>query len=415
MPRTLIYASHCAVHADGKPDPFMMQEIPWLTAHFDKALMVSDYGTAVLQRGKESVSPPVRVGFTALRACLRTPFSRELWSESRRMVRERKWSMPSFLRLLRFTKRGLQMHIRIEQLLRGCVDSQTTLYSFWMSFDGYAAALSKRLHPKLRFVVRGHAFDIDEERNAANPYLMKRLIAAQADGVYLISEVAREQYMSYMRGNVDEKKVHVLAMGSGGEPVEKCKRAPRYAQEILRVVSCAKLISIKQVPVLVEAFAKWQGGPLHWTHIGGGEGMEALHRLAQEKLDPKENIIYELLGDLNTDEVNRVYEKRAFDVFINTSRKEGVPVAIMEAMRYGIPAIAPRVGGIPELVTEDVGFLYEPEDGADGVLAALNRLCAQQEAQANAMRDAAQKRWNKGYCSAALLPALFGTAKKKGA
>mgnify|MGYP000945230419 CR=1 FL=1 len=142
--------------------------------------------------------------------------------------------------------------------------------------------------------------------------------------------------------------------------------------------------------------------------------MEALHRLAEEKLDAKENIIYELLGDLDTDEVNRVYEKRAFDVFVNTSRKEGVPVSIMEAMRYGIPAIAPRVGGVPELVTADVGYLYEPEEGADGVAEMLRRLCALPEDEANAMRDAAQKRWNEHYCSAALLPELFCERGEKG-
>ena len=44
----------------------------------------------------------------------------------------------------------------------------------------------------------------------------------------------------------------------------------------------------------------------------------------------------QLLGDLDAKDVEKYYEKRAFDVFLNTSQKEGVPVSIMEAMRWEI-------------------------------------------------------------------------------
>ena len=105
--------------------------------------------------------------------------------------------------------------------------------------------------------------------------------------------------------------------------------------------------------------------------------------------------------------MQRIYDTRPFDVFINTSKKEGVPVSIMEAMRHGIPVIAPRVGGIPELVTPDAGFLYAPERGEEGVLEALNHFAALPREEAEAMRRAAKRRWDEGYCSASLLPKLF--------
>lgn len=406
MPRTLIYFSSCAIHKDGQPDPFMMQEAPWLIDHFEKVHMVSHYGVAALTA--EGVGfPLIRLGMAWLRACVITPFSGDMWHEVRRMHREQRLTPINFIKLACFTQRGIQMHLWAERLLRTCQESQTTLYSCWMSFDGYAAALCKRKHPRLRFVVRGHAFDIDVERNPMNPYLMKSAIAKMADGVYLISQVAREQYMDYMRGRVNEDKVQVLAMGSGGEPIEHRRGAPLFTQGIMRVVSCAKLLPIKQVPVLVEALSGWQGGPLHWTHIGGGDELNDFRKLVEEKLDTKENIIYELLGDLSADEVNRVYERRPFDVFINTSQKEGVPVSIMEAMRYGIPVIAPSVGGIPELVTPGTGFLYDPAEGAQGVLKRLEALAALSEEETEQMHQAAWERWNEGCCSAALLPKLF--------
>lgn len=73
----------------------------------------------------------------------------------------------------------------------------------------------------------------------------------------------------------------------------------------------------------------------------------------------------------------------------------------------GIPVIAPRVGGIPELVTPDVGFLYAPERGEEGVLEALNHFAACPARRPRPCARAAKRRWDEGYCSASLLPKLF--------
>jgi len=410
---TLVYISHCAIHPDGTPDPFMMQEMPWLHEHFDRVMMVGQSGVRTMTGEEEGSFATLRPLAGRVLAWARVPFTGEFWSELRHMRRDGRFSLRGALRLAAFTQRGLQMHLWIERMLRDVEDNALTLYSCWMSCDAYAGALSKRKHPKARFVARGHAFDIDTERNDLNPYLMKRFIAQQADGLYLISRTAREQYLSYMKGSVPDERVHVLAMGSAGQPVESYREAPLYTQGVLRVISCAQLIPIKQVPLLAEALSRWEGGPLCWTHIGGGEGEAALRKLVDEKLGTKENVICELLGALDAARIQQLYDTRAFDVFVNTSRKEGVPVSIMEAMRHGTPVIAPAVGGIPEMVTPDVGWLYDPARGADGVLEALQKLAALSREQAEAMRGAARERWNQNYCSGALLPELFPDARKR--
>ena len=49
-----------------------------------------------------------------------------------------------------------------------------------------------------------------------------------------------------------------------------------------------------------------------------------------------------------------------FQVFLSTSRVEGLGTAIMEALAYGVPVVAPRVGGIPEVVRHgETGFLVD--------------------------------------------------------
>jgi L-malate glycosyltransferase len=50
----------------------------------------------------------------------------------------------------------------------------------------------------------------------------------------------------------------------------------------------------------------------------------------------------------------------SIDLYLNTSHHEGIPVTILEAMVRGIPVVAPSVGGIPEIISdESVGVLVK--------------------------------------------------------
>jgi glycosyltransferase involved in cell wall biosynthesis len=81
---------------------------------------------------------------------------------------------------------------------------------------------------------------------------------------------------------------------------------------------------------------------------------------------------------------------RAFDVVAISSRTEGTPVVLLEAMAGGVPVIASRVGGIPDVVTEREALLVPPEqpDLLASALAAVLR--APRSAAARAARASAR-------------------------
>ena len=137
------------------------------------------------------------------------------------------------------------------------------------------------------------------------------------------------------------------------------------------IVSVARHVPVKNLGLLLQSCAllRDRGTRFRCVMVGDGplrsELEERRRRFGLAEL-------VEFAGALEQSEVLTWWQRAT--VAVLTSENEGMPVCLMEAAACGVPAVATRVGGVPELVQDGVtGLLIHPGD-ADALTAALARL-----------------------------------------
>jgi len=93
----------------------------------------------------------------------------------------------------------------------------------------------------------------------------------------------------------------------------------------------------------------------------------------------------------------KFYRETPIDLFILTSESEGVPVSIMEALSFGIPAMATAVGGVPELISNHTGYLLTPNPTSEEIAEKLLDFLNLSHLQRTIKRQAARTAWETGW------------------
>ena len=180
---------------------------------------------------------------------------------------------------------------------------------------------------------------------------------------------------------------------------------PRASPTSVVVGFAARIEHLKGPMILLEAFARasqsW--GDLRLWIAGSGSLEQKLMARARA------------LGvDSRCDFVgvyNRPGERKAFmeqlDIFALPSLTEGTPNTIVEAMSHGVPPIGSAVGGIPDLITKEVGILCPPGD-VTAFAQAIIRLAGDRALRLK-MGQAARNRYEQLFSPKAVLPILIDT------
>lgn len=125
------------------------------------------------------------------------------------------------------------------------------------------------------------------------------------------------------------------------------------------LIEAAKVISTKNIPAIFDLVGE---------ELATGEGEQLKKQITQDGLGNILTLHPVALGSKKID----FY--READVFIYPSYSEGMPIAVIEAMACGLPIIATRVGGLPDLVDDGFNGLLVDAGHADQLVRAIQSL-----------------------------------------
>jgi glycosyltransferase involved in cell wall biosynthesis len=157
-------------------------------------------------------------------------------------------------------------------------------------------------------------------------------------------------------GNKFAPKKQIDIIHNGVNPQKFTPQARDWSQPNLLFIG--RVVYQKGLDLIFEALSGLMDLPWILTIVGDGPERDHLVALAQ-KLCIQDRVQW--VGWKHNHELVSYYQ--AATVFINPSRHEGMPNAVLEAMSMGLPVIATRIAGNEELVVPtETGFLISSED-----------------------------------------------------
>lgn len=189
---------------------------------------------------------------------------------------------------------------------------------------------------------------------------------ARARFVACISHFARSQAMLFS----DQAHWEKLKIVHCGVVPREYGRAEGRADGT-RVLFVGRLAAVKGAPLLLRAFAAVSGDhpEAELAIVGDGPDRAELERLAAS-LGVTARVAF--LGYQPQEAVAE--ELSRSDLLVLPSFAEGVPVVLMEAMAAGLPVIASRVAGVPELVEDGTSGFVTPPGDLETLIDRLGRL-----------------------------------------
>lgn len=197
------------------------------------------------------------------------------------------------------------------------------------------------------------------------------------------------------RYGIDRRKIVTVAPGANfdDDEIDRILARPKAPRSDFLIGYSGYDYRRKGLPKLAEAVlkARQAGAPLTLRVIGA----------RPPELENRPGI--ELIGAIDKSrEANRLIELMAeCQLGCLLSFAEGLPISLVEFLRFGIPVIGTRVNGIPDVVTEDVGLLVEPGASVEEISALLARLAARGDEYRRLRENARAARYRASWRRAA--------------
>lgn len=243
------------------------------------------------------------------------------------------------------------------------------IYTYWNTEITYALQFLKPIY-NYSLVSRIHGFDLYKEVRPYRYMPLKKFFYKNIDYLFPISKEGGQYIMMNYRFNKSIVKHFYLGVNDNNYISERNKN------NIFHIVSCSNLKRIKRVDKIIkllDSISKIHNDiKFQWTHIGDGSLLSKYKSVSSELLC---EVRFKFCGHLDNDKVYDFYKKNKIDLFLNTSDSEGVPVSIMEALSFGIPVLAPDIGGISEIIKDKKnGFLLPKKFNNDDLINSVSKI-----------------------------------------
>jgi glycosyltransferase involved in cell wall biosynthesis len=238
--------------------------------------------------------------------------------------------------------------------------------------------------PRARVVhtYHGHVLDGYFRPAVSRTFIaLERLLARASDRLIAISPTIREELLrTYGIGRNGQYRVVPLGFDLAALAAiddiarQDARRALNIPSDAAVVTTVGRLTAIKQPHIFLEALADLSARRPKVLGLvaGGGELRDEL--LARARALGIETRVRWLGWQRN---LVTVYG--ASDVFLLTSRNEGTPVAIIEAMAAGVPVVSTDVGGVKDVIASSDAGVLVPLGDVPALAAAVDRLLADDE------------------------------------
>lgn len=193
---------------------------------------------------------------------------------------------------------------------------------------------------------------------------VERRLASYVDHLILVSKYDLElgKQKKIIRSNTRFRVIH---NGIDSLPDRPFKNVDSFSEHV-RLITVTRLAEQKNLACMIRAMVRLKG---EWKLTIVGYGPEA-------------SKLKDMVAGLNLEsriqfkgEVENVSELlRTADVFLLSSRWEGLPIALLEALRAGLSIVATDVGGVPEVVSENENGYLVPSQNDKLFTARVQRL-----------------------------------------
>lgn len=327
--------------------------------------------------------------------CFFSLFSVDTIKEILKLKKERKLDFRTFKKLIDFTgKARICLKNSRKILLKNKIDNKCEIifYSYWMYYHAYVALKLKREYYKSMAITRCHGYDLYEYRSYKEYIPFRKFIIGSLDYIYCVSNDGKE-YINKKYSNLNRNSnVKMSRLGTKDFGVQNTS----LKDDIFRIVSCSRVVEVKRINRIISSLSLIKGIKIHWIHYGDGHLYNEIESMANSLL--QNNISFELYGEISNDRLLQQYQTSFYDVFVNVSETEGIPVSIMEAISFGIPVIATDVGGVKEIVQDRFNGYLLVKDFKDEQLAKkIEYMYSLSKEKSLKLRKNSRKLWKENY------------------